>query len=118
MSSSVVENPDHGSHALHDVQLAHTGPAIVEEYYPEYATVENRITPLYATEVYAGATIILLSMAMLGLAITAIGYYNYGWGVSVGVAVGVFAANVAVFLAGLGLCMYGFRKHRNPDAHH
>ena len=56
--------------------LEHTGAAIVEEYYPPYATEVAPTYPLYSTSIYVGSVILLLSMSMLGLPITAIGYYT------------------------------------------
>ena len=73
--------------------LEHTGAAIVEEYYPPYATEVAPTYPLYSTSIYVGSVILLLSMSMLGLPIT------------------------AIFLLGLFICMYGFRKHGREDAH-
>ncbi|KAA0918820.1 hypothetical protein [Dietzia sp. ANT_WB102] len=98
-------------------KLEHTGAAIVEEYYPEYATEVAPTYPLYATEIYVGSVIILLSMTMLGLPITAIGYYTENAGVSLGLAVAAVVATAVVFLVGLFVCMYGFRKHGRQDAH-
>ena len=64
--------------------LEHTGAAIVEEYYPKYATEVAPTYPLYSTEIYVGSAILLLSMSMLGLPITAIGYYTQNAGVGLG----------------------------------
>ncbi|EFV92649.1 hypothetical protein ES5_04773 [Dietzia cinnamea P4] len=97
--------------------LEHTGAAIVEEYYPEYATKVAPTYPLYSTEIYVGSAIILLSMSMLGLPITAIGYYTQNAGVSLGMAVAAVVATTVVFLTGLFVCMYGFRKHGREDSH-
>lgn len=97
--------------------LEHTGAAIVEEYYPEYATTETPIYPLYSTLIYVGSAVMLLSMSMLGLPITALGYYMDDMGVGLGLVVGAVVATTVVFLLGLGLCMAGFRKHGREDAH-
>lgn len=97
--------------------LEHTGAAIVEEYYPEYATTEAPVYSLYSTEIYLGSVIMLLSMAMLGLSITALGYYTDDMGVSLGIVVGAIVANVAVFLVSLGMLVMGFRKYAREDEH-
>ena len=97
--------------------LEHTGAAIVEEYYPEYATAEAPVTPLYSTEIYFGSTVILLSMAMLGLPLTALGYYTDNMDVSTGIVIAAVVATAVVFFIGLGICMVGFRKHAREDAH-
>lgn len=97
--------------------LEHTGAAIVEEYYPSYATEVAPTYPLYSTSIYLGSVIILLSMSMLGLPITAIGYYTENAGVSLGLVIAAVVATTAVFLLGLFICMYGFRKHGREDAH-
>lgn len=97
--------------------LEHTGAAIVEEYYPEYATTEAPVYSLYSTEIYLGSVIMLLSMAMLGLSITALGYYTDDMGVSLGIVVGAIVANVAVFLVSLGMLVMGFRKYGREDEH-
>jgi len=100
--------------------LEHTGAAIVEEYYPEYAETKAPVYPLYSDLVYIGSAVILLSMAMLGLPITALGYAidPITEGVSMGLAIFAVVANVVVFLVGLGLCMAGFKRHKRPDDHH
>ncbi|MDX2356102.1 hypothetical protein [Dietzia sp. PP-33] len=97
--------------------LEHTGAAIVEEYYPEYASDAAPIYPLYATEIYAGSAIMLLSMSMLGLPITALGYYMDDMGVSLGLVVAAVVATTVVFVLGLAVCMVGFRKYGREDAH-
>ena len=97
--------------------LEHTGAAIVEEYYPEYATTQAPVYPLYSDLVYIGSAVLLLSMSMLGLPITALGYYKDDMGVSLGLVVIAVVLNVVVFLVGLGLCMAGFRRHGRKDAH-
>lgn len=97
--------------------LEHTGAAIVEEYYPTYATAENTVYPLYSDLVYIGSTIILLSMVMLGLPITALGYFANDMDVGLPLVVIAAVATVAVFLIGLGLTMAGFRKYSREDAH-
>lgn len=97
--------------------LEHTGAAIVEDYYPDYATTEAPVYPLYSTEVYAGSTVMLLSMAMLGLPIVSLAYYMQGKDVSLGLVVAAVVGTVVVFLAGLGLCAIGFRKYKREDAH-
>ena len=97
--------------------LEHTGAAIVEEYYPEYATEQAPIYPLYATEIYVGSAIMLLSMSMLGLPITAFGYYMEDTGVSLTAVVAAVVATIVVFVVGLGVCMVGFRKYGREDAH-
>lgn len=102
--------------------LEHTGAAIVEEYYPQYAEVRNPVYPLYSDLVYIGSTIILLSMCMLGLPITALGYAldteHMSSPVSMSLAVIAVVANIVVFLVGLGMCMAGFKRHKRPDEHH
>lgn len=97
--------------------LEHTGAAIVEEYYPEYAATVAPTYVLYSTELYVGSAILLLSMSMLGLPLTAFGYYADGMGVSLGLAIASVVATAVVFIVGLGLCMYGFRKYAREDAH-
>jgi len=97
--------------------LEHTSAAIVEEYYPEYATTVAPTYPLYSTPIYLGAVIMLLSMAMLGLPITAVSYYVDEMGVSIGLVVAAIVATVAVFLLGLITCMVGFRKYGREDSH-
>jgi hypothetical protein len=97
--------------------LEHTGAAIVEEYYPEYATEVAPTYPLYSTEIYLGSVILLLSMSMLGLPITAIGYYTQNAGVGLGMVIAAVVATVVVFLVGLFTCMVGFRKYGREDAH-
>lgn len=97
--------------------LEHTGAAIVAEYYPEYATTEAAVYPLYSTLIYMGSVVILLSMVMLGLPITALGYYMDEKGVGLGLVVAAVVATTVVFLLGLSLCMAGFRKHGREDAH-
>ena len=101
--------------------LEHTGAAIVEEYYPQYATVENPVYPLYSGLVYLGSTIILLSMCMLGLPITALGYAldpeRMSSQVPMSLAVIAVVANVVVFVVGLAICMVGFKKHAREDEH-
>ncbi|HIW66940.1 MAG TPA: hypothetical protein H9878_02215 [Candidatus Dietzia merdigallinarum] len=97
--------------------LEHTGAAIVEEYYPEYATTVAPTYSLYSTEIYIGSTIMLLSMCMLGLPLTAFGYYQDNMGVSLGLVIAAVVATAVVFLVGLGICMFGFRKYGREDAH-
>ena len=97
--------------------LEHTGAAIVEDYYPEYATEAAPIYPLYSTSIYLGSVVLLLSMSMLGLPITAIGYYTQDAGVGLGLVIASVVATTVVFLLGLFICMYGFRKHGREDAH-
>lgn len=97
--------------------LEHTGAAIVEEYYPEYATTVAHTYPLYSTEIYVGSAIILLSMSMLGLPLTAYGYYVDNMGVSLGLVIGAVVATTVVFLLGLVVCMIGFRKYGREEAH-
>ena len=97
--------------------LEHTGAAIVEEYYPEYATTIAPTYPLYSTEIYVGSAIMLLSMAMLGLPLTAYGYYVDDMGVSLGIVILAVVATTLVFLTGLVTCMIGFRKYGREDAH-
>lgn len=97
--------------------LEHTGAAIVEEYYPEYATTVAPTYPLYSTEIYVGSAIILLSMSMLGLPLTAYGYYVDNMGVSLGLVIGAVVATTVVFLLGLVVCMIGFRKYGREEAH-
>ena len=97
--------------------LEHTGAAIVEEYYPEYAEVEAPIYPLYSTEVYVGSTVMLLSMAMLGLPIVTLGYYMDDMDVGLGLVVASVVGTIVVFLAGLAICAVGFRKYKREDAH-
>lgn len=97
--------------------LEHTGAAIVEEYYPEYATTIAPTYPLYSTEIYVGSAIMLLSMAMLGLPLTAYGYYVDDMGVSLGIVILAVVATTVVFLTGLVICMIGFRKYGREDAH-
>ena len=97
--------------------LEHTGAAIVEEYYPEYATTVAPTFPLYSTEIYLGSVIMLLSMVMLGLPLTAYGYYVDDMGVSLGLVIAAVVATAVVFLAGLVTCMIGFRKYGREDAH-
>ena len=53
----------------------------------------------------------------LGLPITAIGYYTENAGVSLGLVIAAVVATTAVFLLGLFICMYGFRKHGREDSH-
>ena len=98
-------------------KLEHTGAAIVEEYYPEYATTVAPTYPLYSTEIYVGSAIMLLSMAMLGLPLTAYGYYVDDMGVSLGIVILAVVATTVVFLTGLVICMIGFRKYGREDAH-
>ena len=97
--------------------LEHTGAAIVEGYYPEYATTIAPTYPLYSTEIYVGSAIMLLSMAMLGLPLTAYGYYVDDMGVSLGIVILAVVATTVVFLTGLVTCMIGFRKYGREDAH-
>ncbi|AWH96497.1 hypothetical protein [Dietzia psychralcaliphila] len=97
--------------------LEHTGAAIVEEYYPKYATDEAPVYPLYATEIYAGSAIMLLAMSMLGLPITALAFYTDDMDVSLGLVVAAVVATVVVFVIGLAVCMIGFRKYGRKDAH-
>lgn len=97
--------------------LEHTGAAIVEEYYPEYATTVAPTYSLYSTEIYIGSAIMLLSMCMLGLPLTAFGYYQDNMGVSLGLVIVAVVATAVVFLVGLGICMFGFRKYGREDAH-
>ena len=97
--------------------LEHTGAAIVEEYYPEYATTEAPVYTLYSAPLYLGSTFLLLSMCLLGLPLTAAGYYVDGMGVSLGLVIAAVVATAVVFLVGLGICMYAFRKHGREDAH-
>ena len=97
--------------------LEHTGAAIVEEYYPEYATTIAPTYPLYSTEIYVGSAIMLLSMAMLGLPLTAYGYYVDDMGVSLGIVILAVVATTVVFLTGLVICMISFRKYGREDAH-
>lgn len=97
--------------------LEHTGAAIVEEYYPGYATTEAPVYSLYSTEIYLGSAIMLLSMAMLGLPLTALGYYTDDMGVGLGLVVGAAVATAVVFLVGLGTCFAGFRKYGRKDEH-
>lgn len=97
--------------------LEHTGAAIVEEYYPEYAETIAPTYPLYSTEIYVGSVIMLLSMAMLGLPITAVSYYVDNMGVSMGLVIAAIVATVGVFLLGLVTCMIGFRKYGRKDSH-
>ena len=97
--------------------LEHTGAAIVEEYYPEYATTIAPTYPLYSTEIYVGSAIMLLSMAMLGLPLTAYGYYVDDMGVSLGIVILAVVATTLVFLTGLVTCMIGSRKYGREDAH-
>lgn len=97
--------------------LEHTGAAIVEEYYPEYATTVAPTYPLYSTEIYVGSVIMLLSMCMLGLPITAVGYYVDDMDVSLGLVVASVVATVVVFVVGLIVCAIGFRKYGREDAH-
>lgn len=97
--------------------LEHTGAAIVEEYYPEYATTVAPTYPLYSTEIYLGSAIMLLSMCMLGLPLTAYGYYVDNMNVSVGIVVLATVATAVVFLLGLIICMVGFRKYGREEAH-
>jgi len=108
----------HGTGGTHLERFEHTGPAIREEYYPQYATVGADVTPLYSTEVYNGAALILLSMAMLGLPLTALGFWTDDMGISLTLVIVAVVVDVAVFLAGLALCMHGFRKHARKDGHH
>lgn len=97
--------------------LEHTGAAIVEEYYPEYATTEAPIYPLYSTEMYLGSTILLLSMCMLGLPLTAVGYYAANADVSIGIVMAAVVATAVVFFVGLGICFVAFRKHGREATH-
>lgn len=97
--------------------LEHTGAAIAEEYYPEYATTVAPTYSLYSTEIYLGSTIILLSMCMLGLPLTAFGYFMDDEGVGLGLVVAAVVATTVVFLIGLVVCMIGFRKYGREDAH-
>lgn len=97
--------------------LEHTGAAIVEEYYPEYATTVAPTYPLYSSFIYVGATFMLLSMCMLGLPLTAYGYYVDDMGVGLGLVIGAVVATTLVFLLGLVTCMIGFRKYGREDAH-
>ncbi|NLD86438.1 MAG: hypothetical protein GX636_11080 [Actinomycetales bacterium] len=97
--------------------LEHTGAAIVEEYYPEYATTEAPVYTLYSGPLYLGSAIILLSMCMLGLPLTAAGYFADDMGVSMGLVVAAVVATAVVFLVGLGICFYAFRKHGREDGH-
>lgn len=97
--------------------LEHTGAAIVEEYYPEYATKAAPIYPLYSTEIYLGSTIMLLSMAMLGLPLVSLAHYMDGNDASLGLVVGAVVGTIAVFLLGLAVCWVGFRKYKREDAH-
>jgi len=97
--------------------LEHTGAAIVEEYYPEYASTEVPVYPLYSTLIYVGSAILLLSMSMLGLPLTALGYYTANQSVGLGTVVLATVATVVVFLVGLVLLMVGFRRHGRQDAH-
>ena len=97
--------------------LEHTGAAIVEEYYPEYATTVAPTYSLYSTEIYLGSALLLLSMCMLGLPLTAFGYYTDDMGVSLGLVIAAVVATTVVFLLGLVTCMIGFRKYGREDAH-
>lgn len=97
--------------------LEHTGAAIVEEYYPEYATTEAPTYTLYSAEIYVGSAILLLSMSMLGLPLTAFGYYTDDMGVSLGIVIAAVVATAVVFFLGLGICMLGFRKYGRKDEH-
>lgn len=97
--------------------LEHTGAAIVEEYYPEYATTVAPTYSLYSTEIYVGSAVMLLSMCMLGLPLTAFGYYTDNMGVSLGLVIIAAVATTVVFLVGLVTCMVGFRKYGREDAH-
>lgn len=97
--------------------LEHTGAAIVEEYYPEYAETIAPTYPLYSTEIYVGAVIMLLSMASLGFPITAVSYYVDNMNVSIGIVIAAIALTVVVFLVGLVTCMIGFRKYGRKDSH-
>ena len=97
--------------------LEHTGPAILEEYFPEYATTVSRTYSLYSTEIYLGAALILLSMCSLGLPLTAFGYYTDDKGVGLGLVILAVVATAALFLVGLVTCMIGFRKYGREVAH-
>lgn len=97
--------------------LEHTGAAIVEEYYPEYATTVAPTFSLYSTEIYVGSAVMLLSMCMLGLPLTAFGYYTDNMGVGLGLVIAAAVATTVVFLVGLVTCMVGFRKYGREDAH-
>ena len=92
--------------------LEHTGAAIVEEYYPPYATEVAPTYPLYSTSIYVGSVILLLSMSMLGLPITAIGYYTENAGVSLGLVI----AAVSWAGWGLGLALASRRGRRSSRA--
>ena len=113
-ASTVAHNDTHD----HDGRLRHMGPAIPEEYFPEYATVEAPVTPLYSTELIMGSAVILVSMCALGLAVTALAYHNDGMNVSIGYAGIAAAVTVVVFLVGLGMCFMGFKKYARPEDHH
>ena len=97
--------------------LEHTGAAIVEEYYPEYATAEAPVYPLYSTQIYLGSTIMLLSMCMLGLPLVSLAHYMDGNDATLGLVVAAVAGTILAFLLGLGVCAHGFRKYKREDAH-
>lgn len=98
--------------------LEHTGPAIVDEYYPTYADDVSRTYPLYSMEVYMGSALMLIGMGALGLPITALAYQVENGDVTMTTTLLAVLAFVLFEIVGLAIVVYGFKKHKRPDSHH
>lgn len=101
--------------------LEHTGAEILEPYYPQYAEQEQKFGALYDTKTYIGSTIILLSMCVMGLPITAFAYAMlqdsselYTWGI-ISAVVTAIAFAVGMVMTAMGL--KATKKH-GLDQHH
>lgn len=94
--------------------LEHTGPAIVEEYYPKYADDVNRIYPLYSMEVYLGSALMLIGMGALGLPITALAYQLENGDVTMTTTLLALLVFVLFEVVGLAIIVLGFKKHKRP----